>query len=189
MISLERWKNSPRAQRRFFLASLGVFAAGVVALIVFVVIGNQPTKDAPVSKRNAQVAKPDPKRPVDPESIRIARHFLLSAVIRKDLDWAYDHAHPDLKGRMTRAQWDTGNIPVIPCDAQNATTTAFVTQFSHQREVEFEVALVPKPHSVYCGTRTVRFYIDLKREHDTATGRWLVSYWEPHSRTPVHAPA
>jgi hypothetical protein len=189
MVSFEQWRRSPRAHRRFFLASLGVFAAGVVTLIVFVVLPSTPTKDQPLSSHNAQLAPKDAKRPVDPEAIKVARGFLLTAVVRKNLNWAYDHVHPNLKGRMTRAEWNTGNIPVIPCDAANATTTAFVPQFSYQREVEFEIALVPKPHSVYCGTRPVRFYIALRREHDTTDGRWLVSYWEPHSHGPVHPPA
>ena len=39
---------------------------------------------------------------------------------RKNLDWAYDNVHVDMKGRMTRRQWDRGDIPVIPFDAQNA---------------------------------------------------------------------
>jgi hypothetical protein len=187
MGTFERWKSSPRAQRRFFLASLGVLVAGVAAVIAFVVIGNEPTKDQPLSNKKAQLAKPDPKRPVDPESIKIARRFLLTAVVRKDLDWAYDHVDTSIKDHLTRAEWDTGNIQVIPCDAQNATTSAFVPMFSYQREVEFEIALVPKPHAVYCGTKAVRFYIALQREHDSPTGRWLVSYWEPHFRPSVHA--
>jgi len=189
MVSFEQWRRSPSGQRRFFLASLGVLAAGVVALVVFVVLPSTPTKDKPLSSGNAQLAPRDAKRPVDPEAIKVARGFLLTAVVRKNLNWAYDHVHPDIKGRLTRAEWNTGNIPVIPCDAANATTSALIPQFSFQREVEFEIALIPKPHSVYCGTQPVRFYIALRREHDTTDGRWLVSYWEPHSHRPVHAPA
>jgi hypothetical protein len=187
MASLEHWKNSPRAQRRFFAVSLGVLVAGVVALVVFVVLPNDPTKDQPLSNKNAQLAKKDPKRPVDPQAVVVGRRFLLTAVVRKDLNWAYDHVHPSLKGTISRQEWNTGNIPVIPCDAQNATTAAFVPKFSYQREVEFEVALIPKPHAVYCGTQPVRFYIELQREHDSVNGRWLVSYWEPHFRPAVHA--
>jgi hypothetical protein len=189
MPSFEQWKRSPRAQRRFFLASLGVLAAGVVALIVFVVLPSSPTKNQPLSSRNAQVESKDPKRPVDPQAVAIGRRFLLSAVVRRDLNWAYDHVHPSLKGTMSRAEWNTGAIPVIPCDASNASTTAFIPKFSLQREVEFEVALIPKPNSVYCGTRAVRFYMALQREHDQPNGRWLVSYWEPNFRPSVHSPA
>ena len=104
---------------------------------------------------------------------------------RKNLDWAYDNVHVDLKGRMSRRVWDEGNIPVIPYDAQNARTTAFIVQFSLQKEVEFEVFLVPKVHSVYADARPLRFYIALRRERDKPNGRWLVSYFEPHWTPPV----
>ena len=55
---------------------------------------------------------------------------------------------------------------MIPFDAQNANTTAFIPQFSLQKEVEFEVALIPKTHSVYAGNKPLRFYIALRREHE-----------------------
>jgi hypothetical protein len=86
---------------------------------------------------------------------------------------------------MSRQQWDKGNIPVIPFDAQNADTTAFIPQFSLREEVEFEIALVPKQHAIYAGTRPLRFYIALRREHDKPNGRWLVSYFEPHWKPPI----
>ncbi len=189
MGSFERWKESPRAQRRFFFGSLGVLAAGIVALIVFVILPNKPTKDQPLSNKKAQLATPDPKRPVDPQAVAIARKFLLTAVVRKDLNWAYDNVHPNLKGNMSRAEWDKGNIPVVPCDAENAKTTAFIPQFSLQREVEFQVTMIPKPNAVYCGDRVLRFWLALKRANDSAHGRWLVSYWEPDWHPPVRPPA
>ena len=189
MVSFEKFNNSPRAQRRVFFGSLGVLVAGIIALIVFVVLPNKGTKDLPLSNVPAQITKKDVKAPVDPQAIKIGRQFLLTAVVRKNLNWAYDHVHVNLKGRMSRKEWDTGNIPVIPCDAENATTTAFIPQFSFQREVEFEVALIPKPHSVFCGSRPLRFYIALQREHDSLHGRWLVSYFELHYPPPVLAPA
>ena len=51
--------------------------------------------------KNAQLAPKDAKRPVDPESVKVARGFLLTAVVRKNLNWAYDHVHPSLKGQLT----------------------------------------------------------------------------------------
>jgi hypothetical protein len=183
---LENFRNSPRQQRRIFIASLGILAAGIVAIVVFVALPSSDHKlDTPISNQKAQLVKPDPPAKVDPAAIKIARQFLLTAVQRKNLDWAYDNVHVDLKGRMSRKVWDQGNIPVIPYDAQNAATTAFIPQFSLREEVEFEVALVPKPHAIYAGKTPLRFYIALRREHDTPTGRWLVSYWEPHWKPPV----
>jgi hypothetical protein len=183
---IERFKNSPRLQRRAFFSSLGLLAAGIVALLVTVLLPSKShALDTPIRNVPADVVKSDPVAAVDPTSIRIGRQFLLTAVQRKNLNWAYDNVHVDMKGRMSRRVWDQGNIPVVPCDAQNAATTAFIPQFSLREEVEFEIALVPKPHAVYCGNKPVRFYIALKREHNKPNGRWLVSYFEVHYRPPV----
>ena len=183
---LENFRNSPRQQRRVFFASLGVLAAGIVALLVLVLLPSSDHKlDTPISNVAAQTVAHDPPAKVDPASIAVARQFMLTAVQRKNLDWAYDHVHSFLKGRMSRQEWDKGNIPVIPFDAQNAASTAFITQFSLQKEVEFEVTLIPKPHAIYAGKTPLRFYIALRRDHDKATGQWLVSYWEPHWKPPV----
>jgi hypothetical protein len=186
VVSFQDFKNSPRLQRRAFFISLGVLAAGIVAIIVTVALPSKTNAlDTPISTVPAQMVKNDPVARVDPESIKVARKFLETAVVRKNLDWAYDNVHVDLKGRMSRAQWDKGDIPVIPFDAQNASTTAFLPQFSLQREVEFEVTLVPKVNAVYAGTKPLRFYIALRREHDKRDGRWLVSYFEPHWKPPI----
>jgi hypothetical protein len=186
VVSFQDFKNSPRLQRRAFFISLGVLAAGIVAIIVTVALPSKENAlDTPISTVPAQMVKNDPPAHVDPESIKVARKFLETAVVRKNLDWAYDNVHVDLKGRMSRSQWDKGDIPVIPFDAQNASTTAFLTQFSLQREVEFEVTLVPKVNAVYAGKKPLRFYIALRRERDKRDGRWLVSYFEPHWKPPV----
>jgi hypothetical protein len=182
---LERFKNSPRLQRRAFFGSLGLLAGGIIALLVVVLLPSKShALDTPISNVPAQTVANDPVARVDPASERIARQFLLTAVQRKNLDWAYNNVHVDLKGRLSRKQWDKGNIPVIPYDAQNADTTAFIVQFSLKKEVEFEVALIPKVHAVYAA-RPLRFYIALRREHDEANGRWLVSYFEPHWKPPI----
>ena len=54
-----------------------------------------------------------------------------------------------------------------------------------QKEVEFEVTLVPKVHSVYADTRPLRFYIALRRERDKPNGRWLVNYFQADWTPPI----
>jgi hypothetical protein len=186
VVTFEELKNSPRRQRQVFFVSLGILAAGIIAIIVTVALPSKShALDTPISNKPADKVANDPPARVDPKAIEIARKFLLTAVVRKNLDWAYDNVHVDLKGRMSRRVWDRGNIPVIPFDAQNAETTAFIPQFSLQKEVEFEIVLVPKVHAVYAGNKPLRFYLALRREKDKANGRWLVSYFEPHWKPPL----
>ena len=180
------FRSSPRQQRRVFFASLVLLAAGIAALLAVVVLPSRENAlDTPISNVPAQVVKKDPVAPVDPVAIEIGRKFLTTAVVRKNLDWAYDNVHVDLKGRMTRKQWDRGDIPVVPFDAQNAQTTAFIPVFHLREEVEFVVFLVPKTHAVYAGDQPRQFFIALRREHDARDGRWLVSYFEPDWKPPI----
>jgi len=173
-------------RRRAFSAGLVLVAVAVAAVVATVLLPNRTNAQyTPISNVPAQTVTDDPVAPIDPEAIKIGREFLLTAVVRKRLDWAYDHVHANLKGRMTRAEWDTGNIPVIPFDAQNGATTAFIPVFHLRVEVEFEVALVPKVRAVYAGRRPLQFYIALRREGDRPRGRWLVSYFEPNWRPPI----
>ena len=179
-------RSSPRQQRRVFFASLVLLAAGIAALLAVVVLpSRQNALDTPISNVKAQSVKKDPVAPVDPVAIAIARKFLATAVVRKNLDWAYDNVHVDMKGRMTRQQWDRGDIPVVPFDAQNAGTTAFIPVFHLRDEVEFMIVLVPRRHAVYAGENVRQFFIGLKREHDSPRGRWLVSYFEPDWKPPI----
>jgi len=165
---------------RFGLVLAGI-AAGVAAL--FLLVPSHGTTNLPVSSKPAQLAQTDIRAPRDPESIRIGREFIETAVLRKNLDWAYDHAHPYIKGLMTRAQWDRGEIPVIPFPAENAATAQFLVVYSYQTEVLFDIDLVSRPGS---GVRPhLNFYIGLRRAGGKLTGRWLVSYWEPNWRPPV----
>jgi len=169
-----------RNRVRFGLVLAGV-AAGVAAL--FLLVPSHGTTNLPVSNKPARLAQVDKRAPRDPASVQIARGFIETAVMRKNLDWAYDHVHPYIKGLMTRAQWDKGTIPVIPFPAENAATAQFLVVYSYQTEVLFDVDLVSKAGS---GVRPhLNFYIGLKRAGDKITGRWLVSYWEPNWRPPV----
>ncbi|HEY6962837.1 MAG TPA: hypothetical protein VI408_13190 [Gaiellaceae bacterium] len=176
--------SSPRNQRRLFIVSIGVFVVGLgafLAVVVFRGTGNRFTDT--FSNQPAKLAKPDPKAPLQPQEIAIARKFIKTAVARQDLGAAYAIVHPDLRGMMTKKQWETGDIPVISYHPQNADTAKFIVDYSNQRSALLEVDLVAKP-----GTETrphLLFFIGLKRQGDRAKGRWLVSYWEPHWRPPI----
>lgn len=176
--------GSPRRQRQLFWGSAAVLLAGVGAFLALVVFRGTPNAFTDTfSNQPAQLYHPDKKAPISKEQLALARKFILTAVARKDLDQAYGFVHPDLRGGLTRKQWDQGNIPVVYYQARNAKTAAFTVDYSYKTQALLEVDLTAKK-----GTETrpeLLFYLGLKREGGKPTGRWLVNYWEPHWRPPV----
>lgn len=176
--------DSPRKQRRFFYVSTAVLVAGVAAFLAVVVFrGTANAFTDTISDQPAQLNHPDRKVPISQEEIRLARRFIQTAVERRNLDAAYEIVHPDLKGGLTRKQWNTGNIPVITYAARNAQTAAFQVDYSFTTAALLEVDLVARP-----GTEQrphLLFFLGLKRESGKPDGRWLVNYWQPHWKPPV----
>jgi hypothetical protein len=172
--------NSPKNQKRILIGSVLVFVIGAAAFISIVVLrGTGNAFTSPISTNPAQLVKQDKKAPVSPEALRVARHFIETAVLRKNVDASWNLVGVDLKGRMTRKQWDTGNIPVIDYPAKNAANASFVIDYSYKTSMLAEVDLVAKPGS---GVRPhLPFFVGMKK----IKGHWLVSYWEPHWRPPV----
>lgn len=176
--------GSPRAQRRLLIGSGLVFLAGVVAFVSIVWLrGTSNAFVGTISNKPATLIKKEKKVPPSPAALKVARKFLETAVVRKNVDVSYNLVHPDLKGRMTRKQWDTGNIPVVNYPADNVKTAAFQIDYSYQTEMLLEVNLVAKVGSAV--RPNLNFFLGLKRAHGKKNGAWLVNYWEPHWRPPV----
>lgn len=176
--------DSPRKQRRFLIVSAAVLLIGIAAFVSMVLLrgtGNAFTDT--ISSNPAQLYHQEKTVPVAKEEIALARKFIKTAVARKDLGAAYSLVHPDLKGDLTKKQWETGNIPVITYQASNADTAAFQVDYSYPTEALFEVDLVAKLHAEK--RPHLLFFLGLKREGGKPTGRWLVNYWQPHWRPPV----
>jgi hypothetical protein len=181
-----RFLGSPRAQRRILIGSAAIFAAGVIAFVSMVLLrGTSNAFVGTISNKPATLVKKEKKVPPSPAAFKVARTFLETAVLRKNIDASYNLVHVDLKGRMTRKQWDTGNIPVVDYPANNAKTAAFQVDFSYQTEMLLEVNLVAKRGSPSTVRPNLDFFLGLKRAGGKANGRWLVNYWEPHWRPPV----
>lgn len=178
--------SSPKGQRRFLIVSGAVFVAGLIAFIsVFVLRGTSNAFPDHYSSTLASLAKKEKTVPVDKKALVTAREFMRTAVLRKDLDKAYSLVNADLRGRLTRKQWDTGNIPVIGYPANNIDTASFQVDFSYPTQMLLEVDLVAKQGS---GVRPhLPFFLGLKRAGGKPNGKWLVNYWEAHWRPPVPA--
>jgi len=174
--------SSPRNQRRFFWVSGSILIIGIAAFVSVVVLRGTGNAFPDVfSNKPATLYKPPKTVPVTNDQTDLARRFIETAVTRENLDTAYDIVGPDLKGTLTRKQWDTGNIPVITYNAANARTAAFTVKYSYPTAALFEIDLVAKPNTE---TRPeLLFYIGLTRKDTNSP--WLVNYWEPHWRPPV----
>jgi hypothetical protein len=176
---LTRYLDSPRAQRRALGVGLGVFVVGA-AVLVFVFFRNtgHPLPDK-LSNQPAQVVTPEHAVPVSPEIIRVMRKFIETAVVRKHLDQAYAIVGPDIRGNLTRKQFETGNIPVVPYPAADAESADYTVDYSYTDAAGLEIGLNPTADAP--GTRRLTFYIGFKK----IRGHWVVNYWSPRYHPPV----
>jgi hypothetical protein len=127
---------------------------------------------------STKAATKNPRVPASAGALKVARTFLETAVLRKNLDAAYGIVGPNLKGGMTLAQWRTGNIAVVGYPAANAKTAKLVVKSSHKNEVRLLVELVPQKGS---GVRPLAFFLNV----DRIGGKWLVNYWLADYSIPV----
>jgi hypothetical protein len=181
---LNGFLNSPRKQRRFTIVSAAVLVIGVSAFLAMVVFKGTPNAFTDtISNKPATLYHPEKTVKLQPAETALARMFIKTAVERQNLDAAYEIVHADLKGNLTRKQWDTGNIPVVTYPARNADTAAFTVDYSFKTSALLEVDLVAKRGQDQ--RPELRFFIGLKRAGGKPNGRWLVNYWQPHWRPPV----
>jgi hypothetical protein len=172
-------------QRRLMWISAAVLVIGVAVFLgVYFSRSAGPTSNANLStvssappSSNAPATK-NPRVPASAGALQVARTFLETAVLRKNLDAAYGIVGPNLKGGMTLAQWRTGNIAVVGYPAANAKTAKLVVKSSHKNELRLLVELVPQKGS---GVRPLAFFLNV----DRIGGKWLVNYWLADYRIPV----
>jgi hypothetical protein len=162
-----------------------VLLVGVIVFLAAVVFRGSSGVKSPLSTEAAQTAPKQVKAKPDPTAFKVARTFLETAVLRKNLDVAYPLVNAEIKGGMTRKQWDTGNISVIGYPAGNAKTAGFTVLWSYKTQLMTVVDLVARkgshvrPH--------LPFFLGLVRQHDKPRGRWLVNYFQADYTPPVNA--
>jgi hypothetical protein len=164
-------------------------AGGVLALgvITFLQVLNRPDKEAaPTQNRPAQVAKEPRTVPPSPEAKRLVTQFLNTAVdrdgpmtvARKKLDAAWNISSPNLRGGLSKREWLTGNIPVVPYDVSNTERAPVRLDWSYPDEASFAVMLLPKDKSA---EKPQTFFITVKKFGKGANARWMVDYFAPYA--------
>jgi hypothetical protein len=172
---------SPRRRRRAArLAGVLVVAGGLAAVgVVFSNTGHDFS--APFTTEPVQVPprapKADPFTAAERKQVQaIAVKFISTAVFRKNVDASWDITAPALRQGLSRAQWASGSIPIVPYPSDAIQVVRWRVGYSFDRLVGLKVAFYPKPGAVVA--KQV-FDIELRNVGSAARPRWLVSDWTP----------
>jgi len=177
--------NSPRAQRRLIIFSGGVLVIGFIAFLSAFLLRGTSGIHSPLSTLPAHTHVKLVKAPPSKEALQVARKFIETAVLRKNLDQAYAITGPALRGNMTRAVWDKGTIAVAPYPAGNTKTAAFTVDWSYQTQIMLEVDLVAKKGSGSNIRPHLPYFLGLERKGDKPNGAWQVNTWISSWHPPV----
>jgi hypothetical protein len=158
----------------------------VVVAVIAVRYQNNPDGDTSPGGGQARVYQP-PKhveltRSQRARVLATAANFVTHAVARRKVEEAYDLAAPSLRGGMTRAQWRSGTIPVVPFPVEEA---RWKLEFSDEDAVGLQVLLLPTAAS---GLRPELFNMELAATGAGAKQKFLVTSWSPSGLAQGGAP-
>ncbi len=166
---------SRRLQRTLPWVAGLVLLAGVIVALVKLVPNQNPKADTSVTKNPVRVSPNAPPTVKLPQEARdIAGKFILTAVVRKNLADAWKISGAGIRQTLTRKEFLTGNIPVVPFPFKLAIAPMKV-DYSFKNQALLEVALIaPKKARV----KPQYFYLGLKRV-GAAKPHWVVDSWVP----------
>ncbi len=180
LVRVRRFLSSPRRRRRFLRASGVVVAAGC-AVAIGILYPNTGREEAPFTPGKPQVTHEEPPAtPLTKSDLAATEHaldhFVLTAVLRRHLDESYDLVTDELRSGMTRAQWRTGEIPVVPFLASDFAFAKSKLRYSHGNFARYDVLIWAKPHAT---TGSTTFSMELRAVGTGKSRHWLVDYFQP----------
>lgn len=104
--------------------------------------------------------------------------FIESAVLRDHVERSYDLSDLELRQGITRTEWKTGNIPVVPFPRDQLLLVRWRLDYSFHDRVGLKVALQPKPKATVGG---MVFNMELHAIGQGKSRHWLVDDWTPAS--------
>jgi len=131
---------------------------------------------SPLASTPSQTALYGKPIAVPPKAVATARKFIQTAVLRTDVAAAWPLVTPKVRGGLTRAQWNTGTIPVVPYPSEKFGGAKFKIDRSRQRDILIEVLL--SSHKL--GVAPIDDFIELVPRG----GRWLVQDFVPRGVNP-----
>ena len=106
----------------------------------------------------------------------VAAKFVATAVLRHHPERSYDITDVAFHQGLTRNQWRTGNIPVVPYPRAALDVVKWKLDYSYKDRVGLKVSLQPKRTATVGG---MVFNIELHRAGEPGHKHWLVGYWTP----------
>jgi hypothetical protein len=106
----------------------------------------------------------------------VTQRFIATAVLRNHPERSYDLTDIPFHQGMTRTQWGTGNIPVVPYPRKALAVVKWKLDYSYRDRVGLKVSFQPKRTATVGG---MVFNIELHRAGVPGHRRWLVGYWTP----------
>jgi len=155
----------------------GTSAVAAGAVVVALQWPNTAPKEPPVSTIPLHIDYRPPKAVKlklhdRAMALGVASKFIFTAVARKNIDRSWTLVAPEFRAGLTRRQWDTGNIPVVPYPVGQA---RWKLEYSDVEGVGFQMGLFP-PKGVH--QRPQVFLIGLHQLKSGTEGQWVVDSWQ-----------
>jgi hypothetical protein len=171
--------ESPRRRRRLARVGLLLVALGAaVGIVVWNPGAIDPAKDGPLTPGPEPEAAPEKAVRITPairrEIGRTVDRFVATAVVRRNLDAAWELASPVMREGVTRREWQRGDLPVLPYPQRAIADVGWEVGYSFDRTVGIDVMVVPKQGS---GESVLVYGAELTRSGK----RWLVDSWIPRA--------
>jgi hypothetical protein len=102
--------------------------------------------------------------------------FVTTAVLRRHLAESYDLVTPQMRQGMSRSQWATEDLPIVPFPARDFVLAKSKLSYSHGNIARYDVAMLARPQGQ---TPSGLFSIELHALSRAGHRHWLVDYWQP----------
>lgn len=175
--------SSPRFRRRLLHVGAPVLALSALVLgaVVWGNTGREEYRNPTPVDRGPSAAPTAAAKNIPLTSVRrdaalaTARTFLQTAVAREHVARSWPLVHPKLRQGLTKRQWATGSIPIVPYPVDVA---RWRLGYSTVEAVGFEVLLLP---AAGASLQPQAFDIELMQLGSGKARRWMVSSWAPRS--------
>ena len=157
-----------------------VLLVGVVAFWQTMVKTND-NKETFSNERVQNTSAPETV-PLAPEARQVVVRFIKTAVMRQNLAEAWNISGPQIRQDISRKEWLTGNIPVVPYPDAAVNRSPVKITWSHPTEAGLEVVLQPKPGSK---DKPQLFFVGVLKQGSGSQARWVVDYWAPYAPPPI----